>query len=48
MFRMHEKSFIFFTFKSNQQCKQSVQKEKSQSREQRVCALQTSFPPHFF
>ena len=44
LFRLHGESLIyFFTFKSNQQCKKSVKKEKSQSREQNMYAWQTSF-----
>ena len=43
-----KRALFFFTFKSNQQCKKSIQKEKLQSREQKVCALKTSFPQHFF
>ena len=32
---------FFFTFRSHEQCKKSIQKEKLQSREQNVCAQQT-------
>ena len=49
LFRLHGESLIyFFTFKSNQQCKKSVKKEKSQSREQNMYAWQTSFFAIYF
>ena len=38
---------FFFTFRSHQRCKKSVQNNKLQSREQNVCVRQTSFSSIF-
>ena len=38
---------LFSTFRSHKQCKKSVQKEKLQSREGKVCERQTSFSAIF-
>ena len=38
---------LFSTFRSHEQCKKSVQKEKLQSREENVCVRQTSFSAIF-
>ena len=48
MFRLcWREPYLFFTFRSHQRCKMSVQKEKLQSRERNVYARQTSFSAIF-